>query len=59
MMDTSVIKALGDVSKGLSKDLLAKKQVYKDQLKKKCLTKLLLTLKDMNPARNAFKIWKS
>ena len=59
MMDTSVIKALGDISKGLSKDIASKRVVYKTQVKKKCLTKLMITLKDINPTRTAFKQWKS
>lgn len=55
MMDTSVIKALGDISKGLCNDLSSKKITYKSLIKKKCLTKLMMTLKDINPTRTAFK----
>ena len=58
-IDECIIQTLSTVSASLERDYLKKKLAHQAQLKQRVLRKALDYLKEANPARHAFKTWKS
>jgi hypothetical protein len=58
-IDQAIIWTQAATQKELSEKYKKKREQYKQTVKTKVLLKALLTLKDLNPVRHAFKEWQN